>query len=381
MAKRVQIVRHDTSGLATFTGLVGEVTVNTTKNTIVVHDGATAGGQEMAKEDLSDTQNATNATAGKMSAAHVTQQETNTADIAAAQADILTNAANIATNVSAIATNAANIATNAADIIINAADISTNAANISLNDTDISTLQSGKANKVGSPTNNNIVAMDAGGDIKDSGESLTDIHDATNLTGIVPAANLSDASETVEGIVELATQAEVDTGTDAVRVVTPATLKNLAVTAVTGYTLGKYKYLKTNLTSSGLNIRSALAVSTWESIGPTGSSASNIWTDMDGIPANAVSVRLRILTRASGAVLGTIYSISVYGRKTGETDAVSNINTVGNAEIKNDGGADTRTADYKDVDILLDANNRFDLYYSETGTQTAYAYVIGFSTN
>lgn len=48
---------------------------------------------------------------------------------------------------------------------------------------------------------------------------------------------ISNASETVRGIIELATQAEVDAGTDAVRAVTPATLKNSAnftkVTSVT----------------------------------------------------------------------------------------------------------------------------------------------------
>ena len=37
--------------------------------------------------------------------------------------------------------------------------------------------------------------------------------------------SVSDASETVKGIVELATQTEVDTGTDTVRAITPATLK------------------------------------------------------------------------------------------------------------------------------------------------------------
>lgn len=41
----------------------------------------------------------------------------------------------------------------------------------------------------------------------------------------VVGADVSDASETVKGIIELATQAEVTAGTDAVRAVTPKTLK------------------------------------------------------------------------------------------------------------------------------------------------------------
>jgi hypothetical protein len=45
----VQIRRGTTAEHSTFTGLVGEITVDTTKDTLVVHDGATAGGYPLAK--------------------------------------------------------------------------------------------------------------------------------------------------------------------------------------------------------------------------------------------------------------------------------------------------------------------------------------------
>ena len=44
MAKQLQLRRGTTSEHATFTGAAGEVTVNTTTNGLVVHDGTTAGG-------------------------------------------------------------------------------------------------------------------------------------------------------------------------------------------------------------------------------------------------------------------------------------------------------------------------------------------------
>ena len=44
MAKRVQLRRGTTPQTSIFTGAVGEVTVDTDKKTIVVHDGVTAGG-------------------------------------------------------------------------------------------------------------------------------------------------------------------------------------------------------------------------------------------------------------------------------------------------------------------------------------------------
>lgn len=42
--------RGSTSNHASFTGLVGELTVDTDKKVVVVHDGATAGGVPMAKQ-------------------------------------------------------------------------------------------------------------------------------------------------------------------------------------------------------------------------------------------------------------------------------------------------------------------------------------------
>ena len=45
----IQLRRGTTAQHASFTGLVGEVTVDTDKATIVVHDGVTAGGYPLAK--------------------------------------------------------------------------------------------------------------------------------------------------------------------------------------------------------------------------------------------------------------------------------------------------------------------------------------------
>ena len=45
----IQLRRGTTAEHASFTGLVGEVTVDTDKDTLVVHDGVTAGGYPLAK--------------------------------------------------------------------------------------------------------------------------------------------------------------------------------------------------------------------------------------------------------------------------------------------------------------------------------------------
>ncbi len=57
MAKRVQRRRGTTAEHSSFTGALGEITVDTDKDIIVVHDGSTAGGFPAAKQDMSNVSN------------------------------------------------------------------------------------------------------------------------------------------------------------------------------------------------------------------------------------------------------------------------------------------------------------------------------------
>lgn len=54
MAKLLKLRRGTDTQHSTFTGAEGEVTVNTTNDSLHVHDGTTAGGTELAKADLSN---------------------------------------------------------------------------------------------------------------------------------------------------------------------------------------------------------------------------------------------------------------------------------------------------------------------------------------
>lgn len=54
MPTQLQLRRGTTVQHSSFTGAVGEVTVNTTKKTAVVHDGSTAGGLELLRADMSN---------------------------------------------------------------------------------------------------------------------------------------------------------------------------------------------------------------------------------------------------------------------------------------------------------------------------------------
>jgi hypothetical protein len=50
MATQVQLRRGNTAQTSTFTGAVAEITVDTDKKTLVVHDGTTAGGIPLATQ-------------------------------------------------------------------------------------------------------------------------------------------------------------------------------------------------------------------------------------------------------------------------------------------------------------------------------------------
>ena len=66
MATQLQLRRGTTSENGSFTGALGEVTVDTDKDTLVVHDGATAGGHEMAKADGTNIEKLTKSGATKI---------------------------------------------------------------------------------------------------------------------------------------------------------------------------------------------------------------------------------------------------------------------------------------------------------------------------
>ncbi len=108
MTKRVQRYRVTDTVMATLVGLVGELIVNLTNNSVHVHDGVTEGGFELARADASNIQAATASQNGKMTVAQVVELTTATADIADLQADlaqeILDRAAGDTANAGAITT-------------------------------------------------------------------------------------------------------------------------------------------------------------------------------------------------------------------------------------------------------------------------------------
>lgn len=143
MPRRVQLIRHTTGAANAFTGLQGEITVDTEAKELRVHDALTPGGVPHARKDMVNVAGATVSVDGKMTTTHVTQLNAATAQAAANLAAIQSNDADIATNVADIATNAANIATNTADIATNAAGIATLDGDLTIAEAKLATIETG----------------------------------------------------------------------------------------------------------------------------------------------------------------------------------------------------------------------------------------------
>lgn len=133
MAKRVQRYGVTSTVMAALVGLARELVVNTTNNSVHVHDGATVGGFELGRADASNIVEATATNNGAMTTTQVAQLTTNTADIASLD------------------------------------------SRVTVNEGDISTLQSdvtGKLDVIGSPVAKRAVSVTAGGQLQQESVSL-----------------------------------------------------------------------------------------------------------------------------------------------------------------------------------------------------------------
>ena len=70
MAKLLRLRRGTDTQHSSFTGAEGEVTVNTTNDSLHVHDGTTAGGREVMRADKNNMPNS-GVTAGTLSLIHI----------------------------------------------------------------------------------------------------------------------------------------------------------------------------------------------------------------------------------------------------------------------------------------------------------------------
>jgi hypothetical protein len=122
----------------------------------------------------------------------------------------------------------------------------------------------------------------------------------------------------------------------------------------------------------------------WESVGPTGSGATNIWTALDSVPASAdwVEVRIRLQSIIDAGVAGTQTRNELLARKNGSSIVITN---AGIAEIKQDqnGSYSNTVANITTAKIPIDGSNIFELYYltNSVATATCFIHLVGYGSN
>lgn len=121
-----------------------------------------------------------------------------------------------------------------------------------------------------------------------------------------------------------------------------------------------------NIDGSGFsNVNSSVAESTWESFGPTGSGADNIWDDLNAVPNDADWVEIRFILRGLSLLdaADTQRRINIYARKNGSLIGA------GNSTLVARGGAHTSSAGNALIDLVtqhkipVDSSIIFELFW------------------
>ena len=182
MAKLLKLRRGTTTQHGSFTGAEGEVTIDTTKDTAVVHDGAQAGGRPLAREDMSNVSSAS--IAGRLSNDSIA---TDKIASGALPTDVTIVSANI--------TNGTIVSGDIADGTIVNADIASNAAieGTKLENSGVT------AGSYGSSSAIPIVTVDAQGLVTAASTTAIDSTTIANGTSNVAVANNGNITTTRSG--------------------------------------------------------------------------------------------------------------------------------------------------------------------------------------
>lgn len=150
---------------------------------------------------------------------------------------------------------------------------------------------------------------------------------------------------------------------------------------ISGYVKGTTEYLEGDVGVNSTTFAAASVIgAAWESIGPSGSGATNIWTALEDAPSGAKFIKLKIIEAISGSTNGDTYKGIVYLRKTGSSAAADLVSQAGEVSFTNTSGSLESSSDITRDEIPVDSLIRFDAYLVANGTspaQTANLYYKG----
>jgi len=132
--------------------------------------------------------------------------------------------------------------------------------------------------------------------------------------------------------------------------------------AVSGYDRGVTVNLKDDADYSTYAVQSNVTVTTWESIGPTGSGADNIWAGLDVVPLTASHLKLRAYIFAEDST-AAYRDLIVRQRETG---GATNDNDNNIVEWYGTSPGNNTVVASNETDVALDSANTFEIYWTRT---------------
>ena len=137
----------------------------------------------------------------------------------------------------------------------------------------------------------------------------------------------------------------------------------------------------TVISTTYIDVHSVVTQSTWESVGPTGSGADNIWTALDSVPDGMDWIELSGYMNC-GDTSGTSADITVYARENGTTPTLDSRCLLATAAIGVGGASSVSTTISFCRKVPVTSGKLFDLYWVRTGdAQLIRTYITGYGVN
>jgi hypothetical protein len=135
--------------------------------------------------------------------------------------------------------------------------------------------------------------------------------------------------------------------------------------------------------AGSFDINSSITAYTWESVGPTGSGADNIWTAMNGVPADADWIEVKCAVEGRDGAASSNLAGAVYARENGGSGTSDGETLMSSFKHRSDASGNAFCGNVSaGIKIPIDSSRRFQAYWYSLFTNTSILlYITGWGFN
>lgn len=203
---------------------------------------------------------------------------------------------------------------------------------------------------------NTISSTNTNGDITldPNGSGNINLNGPTTATTI-NAQTVDATTLEINNVAVTATAAELNKNDD-----------SAAAVAGTVSAMRDYLFTDPGNSTSSFDFVANVTENTFESVGPTGSGATNIWTALDSLPAAATKARLWVSMSVQPDGVDRISTMVAHARQTGVSTAVGEGTEIARNQVLVDDYTGNTPFTTTIVDVPLDSSRRFDITWVGT---------------